>query len=308
MESLISVLETALPVFLALGLGMLCRSRNFLTREGIGALKKVVVNLTLPFVLLNAFATAEYSAAALILPLMMFGVCCLALALGFLIIRLSGMKSRLAPFLASGFEAGMLGYALFVLLFPEESVSQFALPDIGQTLFVFTLYKVLLSGKRDIKAIAKDMAATPILWAVLAGVLIGATGLYGAMQKCRISGILDASTSFLSAPTGMIILLTVGYDLVIRDIPWKKTAGLIAMRLAVMAVCLGVMILLNRTVLGGMLFEGAAVLMVLLPPPYIIPVFADEPAERVQISSALSALTLVTMILFAGMSVVLGMQ
>lgn len=299
MESLISVLETALPVFLALGLGMLCRSRNFLTREGIDALKKVVLNLTLPFVLLNAFATAEYSAAALILPLMMFGICCLGLALGFLIIRLSGMQSRLAPFLASGFEAGMLGYALFVLLFPEESVSHFALPDIGQTLFVFTLYKVLLSGKRDGKAILKDMATTPILWAVLAGVLIGATGLYGVMQKYHISGILDASTSFLSAPTGMIILLTVGYDLVIRDIPWKKTGGLIAMRLAVMAVCLGVMILLNRTVLNGMLFEGAAVLMVLLPPPYVIPVFADEPSERVQIASALSALTLVTMILFA---------
>ena len=166
-------------------------------------------------------------------------------------------------------------------------------------LFVFTLYKVLLSGKRDVKAIAKDMATTPILWAVLAGVLIGATGLYGVMQKYHISGILDASTSFLSAPTGMIILLTVGYDLVIRDIPWKKTGGLIAMRLAVMVVCLGVMILLNRTVLSGMLFEGAAVLMVLLPPPYVIPVFADEPSERVQIASALSALTLVTMILFA---------
>ena len=299
MESLISVLETALPVFLALSLGMLCRSRNFLTREGIDALKKVVLNLTLPFVLLNAFATAEYSAAALILPLMMFGICCLALALGFLIIRLTGMKSRLAPFLASGFEAGMLGYALFVLLFPAESVSQFALPDIGQTLFVFTLYKVLLSGKRDVKAIAKDMATTPILWAVLAGVLIGATGLYGVMQKYQISGILDASTSFLSAPTGMIILLTVGYDLVIRDIPWKKTGGLIAMRLAVMVVCLGAMILLNRTILNGMLFEGAAVLMVLLPPPYVIPVFADEPSERVQIASALSALTLVTMVLFA---------
>lgn len=299
MENLVSVVETALPVFLALGLGMLCRSRNFLTREGIDALKKVVLNLTLPFVLVNAFATAEYSAAALILPLMMFGICCLALAMGFLIIRISGMKSRLAPFLASGFEAGMLGYALFVLLFPEESVSQFALPDIGQTLFVFTLYKVLLSGKRDVKAIAKDMATTPILWAVLAGVLIGATGLYGVMEKHGVNGILDAATSFLSAPTGMIILLTVGYDLVIRDIPWKKTAGLIAMRLAVMAVCLGVMLLLNRTVLNGMLFEGAAVLMVLLPPPYVIPVFADEPAERVQISSALSALTLVTMILFA---------
>ena len=299
MSGLVAVLETALPVFLALGLGMLCRSKGFLTRDGVDALKKTVLNLTLPFVLLEAFATAQYTAAALLLPLLMFGVCCLAWGLGYLSVKLFRVKGKLTKFLFSGFEAGMLGYALFVLLFPGRSVSDFALPDIGQTLFVFTLYKVLLSGKRDVKAIVKDMATTPILWAVLAGVLIGATGLYGLMQKYHISGILDASTSFLSAPTGMIILLTVGYDLVIRDIPWKKTAGLIAMRLAVMAVCLSVMILLNRTILNGMLFEGAAVLMVLLPPPYVIPVFADEPAERVQISSALSALTLVTMILFA---------
>ena len=65
MEQVITVIQTVLPVFLALALGMLCRSKNFLSREGVDALKKVVINLTLPFVLLNAFATAEYSAAAL---------------------------------------------------------------------------------------------------------------------------------------------------------------------------------------------------------------------------------------------------
>jgi predicted permease len=299
MDKVIAVIQTALPVFLALGLGMLCRSRNFLSREGVDALKKVVINLTLPFVLLNAFATAEYSISALILPALMFSICCLALGLGFLAVRIFKIKGKLTAFLASGFEAGMLGYALFALLFPDVKISEFALPDIGQTLFVFTLYKILLSGKRDWKAIGKDMATTPILWAVAAGVLIGTTGLYGKLESWGVSGVLNACTDFLSAPTGMVILLTVGYDLVIRDIPWKKTGGLIAMRLAVMAVCLGVMILLNRTVLNGMLFEGAAVLMVLLPPPYVIPVFADEPSERVQIASALSALTLVTMILFA---------
>ena len=308
MDKVISVIETALPVFLALALGMMCRSKRFLTREGIDSLKKVVVNLTLPFVLLNAFATAEYSLAALVLPLMMFLICCVALALGYAIIRLTKMQSRLAPFLASGFEAGMLGYALFVLLFPDVSVSKFALPDIGQTLFVFTLYKILLSGKKDFKTIGRDMVTTPILWAVFAGVLIGATGLYGKMQQWGISGVLDSATSFLSAPTGMIILLTVGYDLVIKEIPWRKTAGLIAMRLGVMAICYALMVLLNRTVLNGMLFEGAALLMVILPPPYIIPVFADEPSERVQISSSLSALTLVTMVLFAVISIVLGLR
>jgi len=97
----------------------------------------------------------------------------------------------------------------------------------------------------------------------------------------------------------MIILLTVGFDLVLKEIPWKKTASLILLRLIVMAVILGIMIAINRTVLNGIMFEGAAVLLCILPPPYVIPVFADEPAERVQIASALSALTLMTIILFA---------
>ena len=308
MNQVISVIQTALPVFLALALGMLCRSRNFLSRDGVDALKKVVINLTLPFVLLNAFATAEYTAAALILPALMFGICCLALALGFLTVKLFRIQGRLTPFLASGFEAGMLGYALFVLLFPDVRVSEFALPDIGQTLFVFTLYKILLSGKRDWKAIGKDMVSTPILWAVAAGVLIGATGLYGKLEQWGVSGVLDACTDFLSAPTGMVILLTVGYDLVIREIPWKKTAGFIVMRLAIMVVCFGLSVALNRTILSGMLFEGAMLLMLILPPPYVIPVFADEPGERVQISSALSAMTLVTILLFAVCSVAVSLM
>ena len=302
------MIQTALPVFLALGLGMLCRTKKFLTRDGVDALKKVVLTITLPFVLLNAFATAEYSPAAMLLPVTVFVLCTLALGLGMLVIRVSGMKSRLAPFLASGFEAGMLGYALFVMLFPEVSVSNFALLDLGQTLFVFTLYKLLLSGKRDIKALTKDMVTSPVLWAVAAGVLIGATGLYDAMGRWGVSGIMDSVTDFVSAPTGMIILLTVGYDLVPKDIPWKKTFGLIAMRLGIMAAFWGLLVLLNRTVLNGMIFEGAVLLMAILPPPYVIPVFSDEPEERVQISTALSALTMVTMILFGLCLILLRVQ
>lgn len=306
MEFITSIMQTALPVFLALGLGMLCRGLKFLTRDGIDALKKVVLNITLPAVLLSAFATTEYSLSTIALPVSMFLVCCLALGLGFALVKLFRGKSKLAPFIAAGFEAGMLGYALFTLLFPQESVSRFAILDLGQTLFVFTLYKVLLSGAKNPKAIITDMVKTPILWAVLVGVVLGATGLYGKMGDFR--PVFDGITDFVAAPTAMIILLTVGYDLVPRDIPWKKVMGLIALRLAVMAICLGVLLALNRWVLNSTIFAGAAVLMCILPPPYVIPVFADEPGERVQISSGLSALTLLTMVLFAVYSIIINLQ
>lgn len=303
MTKVISVIATALPVFLALAMGMFCRSRKFLTRDGVDTLKKVIINLTLPFVLFNSFATAEYSLSSLVLPLVVYATCTLLLLLGFLIIRLSKMESRLAPFLASGFEAGMLGFALFGLLYPDESMSKFAMIVLGQEIFVFTLYKMLLTRKTGLKAILDDFLHSPTLIAVVLGLIVGASGLYGKLQDWGVAVIVDSVTSFVSAPTGMIILLTVGYDLVLREIPWKQTGGLIAMRLGLMALCFGILVLLNRTVLNGMIFEGAALLLVILPPPYIIPVFADEPAERVQISSALSAMTLLTMVLFAMLSV-----
>lgn len=306
MDKLFSVLQTALPVFAALGLGMLCRSKDFLTRQGVDALKKVVVNITLPAVLFHAFASTAYTKETIILPFTVYLLCILALGLGFAAIRIFRIKSRLAPFLASGFEAGMLGYALFALLFPNKSTSHFAILDLGQTLFVFTLYKILLSGKRSGKAIVRDMVTSPILWAVFAGVLAGATGLYNNLGNFQ--PVLDSLTDFISAPTAMIILLAVGYDLVLREISWRKTAGLIVMRLVIMAVWLISLLALDKFLLGSTVFAGAAVLMCILPPPYVIPVFADEPEERVQISSALSALTLVTILLFAAYSIFLGLQ
>lgn len=308
MDKLISVISTALPVFLALAIGTLCRSRGFLTREGVDTLKKVIVNLTLPFVLFHSFATAEYSLSSLILPVIIFIICTLMLALGFLWVKLSKSGSKLAPFLASGFEAGMLGFSLFALLFPDESASKFAMLVLGQEIFVFTLYKMLLTGKTSPKAILNDFLTSPTLIAVVLGLIVGASGLYNCFRAWGVSTMIESVTSFLSAPTGTIILFAVGYDLVLKEIDWKKTGGMVAMRLSIAAVMLGVLVLLNRTVLGGMIFEGAAVMLFILPSPYIIPIFSDAPNERVQISSALSALTLITMILFAVASVVVGIM
>ncbi len=307
MDKLVAVLKTALPVFLALAMGMLCRKKKFLSRDGVDALKKVIINLTLPFALFSSFATAEYTLDSLIVPVIIFVICTIMLGLGFWVIRISRMQSKLAPFLASGFEAGMLGIPLFGLLFPGKA-SQFAILILGQEIFVFTLYKMLLTGKTSPKAIIKDFVTSPTLIAVVLGLIVGATGLFDLLGKWGVAEIVTSVTDFLSAPTAMIILLTVGYDLVLKEIPWKKTIGMLGMRIGIAGAMLCLLILLNRTLLKGMIFEGAAVLLFMLPPPYVIPVFADEPSERVQISSALSALTLVTMVLFAVFSIVLGMQ
>lgn len=303
MTTVISVLETALPVLAALSLGILCRRRVFLSRADIEALKKVVLNLCLPLVLVNAFATMEYTVRTLVLPLVMFLLCLVGLGMGALLSRLLKVD-RLCGYLSTGFEAGMLGYALFALLYPQEPTSTFAILDPGHTLFVFTVYKACLSGKRDFRAIGRDIATSPVIWGLVAGVLLGATGLYGLLADHGLSGTVDAVTSFLSAPTGMIILLCIGYDLELRSLQWGKLSKLIALRLISAAVMLALLLLANRFVLGGMIHTGAAVLFLLLPPPYVLPVFSDDETQRTTLSSAISALTLLTIIFFAIMSVI----
>nr|MBR4280151.1 hypothetical protein [Clostridia bacterium] len=54
MDAIISLLQKVLPVFLVLMLGVLCRKRALISREGVNALKKVAVDIALPAVTRSA--------------------------------------------------------------------------------------------------------------------------------------------------------------------------------------------------------------------------------------------------------------
>ena len=292
------ILQKALPVFVMLALGVLCYGKKLLTREGVSAMKNFVVNITLPAVMFSAFATAEYSVQSLLVPLVIFGICVLMLLLGQLGCRLLHISGRLSPYLTTGFEAGMLGYALFALLFPGEPTSSFAIVDLGQVLFVFTLYKALLAGKGGLRSVMTEALHAPAVWAITIGILFGASGLYRALEPSGISAVVDAVANFVAAPTSAVILLTIGYDLASGKIQWKKTMRLAALRLAVAACALGAVLLLDHLALGHLMHTGALVLMFILPPPYVLPVFADVEEERADVSGALSALTVISLVLF----------
>ena len=304
MNTLIAVLEKALPVFVMLLLGVLCRRKNILSREGVSNMKTFAVNITLPAVMFSAFATAEYSARSMMIPLVIFSLCVLSLLLGFALCRVLSVPGRLSPYLSAGFEAGMLGYALFALLFPGEGSAAFAIIDLGQVLFVFTLYKALLAGRGGLGGVIAEAAHAPTVWAIIAGIAVGASGLYKALTPSGVSGVLDAVAGFVAAPTSAVILLTIGYDLVPEEIALKRTVKLVALRLIVAAAGLAVVLPVNRFLLGGMMHTGALVLMLTLPPPYVLPVFADVEDERADISSALSVLTLLSLVLFMVLTIV----
>lgn len=299
---IIHVLNTVLPVFAALFIGILCRKKDILNRSGVDALRKLAVDITLPAVLFSAFATADYSPRNMLVPLLIFSLCIVALLLGYFLKNLFKCSSILMPYLMTGFEAGMLGYGLFALLYPGQSSSNFAIIDLGQVLFVFTLYKGLLMGKGSAKELASQAFASPVVWAIIIGMLFGITGLYSALGTSGAVSVIDKVAEFIAAPTSCLILISIGYDLEFKGIPWKRVLSYTGMRVAVMALILALAIFTNRHFLGGIMHEGALVLMVILPAPYVLPIFTNAESERTDIASTLSLMTLLSLILFSFMA------
>ncbi len=303
MSSAMDTLRTVLPVLLMLFLGSLCRRKAIISPDEIQALKTVAVQIALPAVLLHTFAVTQYTFRDVMIPLIMFTVCIAAWLLGKVLGSHLHMNSPFVPFLTTGFEAGMLGYALFTLLYGNEQVASFARIDLGQVLFVFTLYKILLSrseGKQiAAKTLVREMVSSPIILAIAAGVLLGATGLYQALISSGVSALLDACTDFVSAPAAALILLSIGYDLVLNDIPWKDALSVVGLRLAIMSV-LGTAVFIALSLLWPELHsEAAVILMFLLPPPFVLPVFATGERQRTYVSTSLSLSTLVSIVGFA---------
>ena len=307
MNRTMETLQIILPVIITLLLGMVLRKRRLLTRDGVNTLKFVAVNVGLPAVLLHTFAATSYTAMDLVIPLMMYALCIVAWFCGKKLGQRLGMKNAFVPFLTTGFEAGMLGYALFTLLYGSERTAEFARIDLGQVLFVFTLYKILLSVNEDEKAdpgkLIHDMITSPIIWAILVGVLLGATGIYRRLQSSGISALLDTCTNFISAPVSTLILLSIGYDLVLTDIPWRTTGAVLGLRLLIMAVLGGLFLFVLRLLWSDVRLNSAVYLMFMLPPPFVLPVFAKNNEQQVFIASVLSLSTLVSILGFIVLAV-----
>jgi predicted permease len=306
MDKLIGVLQMILPVILMPAIGMICRKKGIVQKQGVAGLKSLVVNVCLPAVLLKAFFTAAYGLGIVITAAAMFAVCLAALGLGFVFKKLFRTGMTTVPFLFTGFEAGMLGYALYTLLFGTDAVTDFATVDLGQVLFVFTVYLSILSGQKQgsVKQILKGMASSPVIIAIAAGVILGASGLGGLISASPAGVIVLNIFDFIAAPTAAVILFVVGYELEFGKAKLKLAVSVVLTRLLMMAA-LGALVLLGLSAVIAVsdTLKWAVILMFMLPPPFVLPIFGRNEDESAFVSASLSLSTLLSLSAFAVIAV-----
>lgn len=297
MDQVVRIVEIVLPVVACLALGWMARVRGILSRAQMDGIKMFVVTFSLPAVLFGAFADIEYGAQVAVTVVAVFAACTAMLFLG----RLFKRENALLPFLVTGFEAGMMGYSLYTLLFGAGALPVMATAALGGDVFVFTLYMAMLKRRDGIPAsrIARETLLSPIFLAIAAGVLLGATGLWRAMQGTLPGAAISSVADFLAGPTACAILFVVGYSIEFSGGGVRDALRAAVIRLALCAVFCALCILLLRALVGmdDLLF-WALILMFSLPGPYVLPVFAGSEEDSRYASTCLSAYTILSVALF----------
>lgn len=308
--SYLEIFSKILPVVLLFLVGTVFRRFRFMKADTIEDLKKLIINVSLPALLFLSFSKTEFEAKHLLIILSVFAAVLFALLFGKGIQSFTKIKSPYFPLLLTNFEAGMLGYSIFSVLFGEENVYIFAIIDLGQVTFFYLVIAGILTNLRDGHSTKKEQFTSfiknPILLAVILGVIVQKTGLINILSSNPLSNSILQTAALIATITTPLICLVIGYEIQIERSSIGKVVKVVVIRM-LMLFAFGVLIsnfIINHLLHLDHLFMAAVMTMFMLPPPFVIPLFikGEDRENKTFINNVLSVHTVVTIvgIMFVG--------
>lgn len=300
MGKIVDVLQVVLPVAAMILLGILARKKRILSPAGVEDIKSLIVNICLPAVIFSTFYATEFTGTAVLLCAIMAVFTLGAWWIGGVVQRALHIEQPLASYLCTTIEGGMMGYALFILLFGQENLYHLALFDLGNTVIVFpvllTSLRLRAQGAVSGREVVKSLI-TPINVAIAAGLAVNACGLGRVIHASVVGDVLGSVLSFVSGPTGALILLVVGFGLEFSDVRWSETLRTVAARMVIFGVC-GVLVYRLVTFLlpSDPLYGFAVIMAFILPPSFVFSAYANGRREESYVGSVLAVYTLLTLV------------
>lgn len=297
------ILSKVLPVLVMIALGRLCETKQIINDEQHAGLKAIVGDILLPVVLFQAFFTADYGKRMLLVFVLVYVGYGAALAAGYALRRFVKPYDRFMPLLMTSAEGGMLGYALYALLCGADQTKTYAMVDIGQTVFAYTVFLTALKAaggeKMTPKFIMKNIVTNKGCIGMLSGIVLGALGVYRAIDGTAAGEIVSSLLSFITAPTSALILIIMGYQLHVSKQLLRPVLTTMGLRLGVLAVvCAAVSGILFAVIPFDKGLLLALMLQYTLPAPFIIPLYADLGDDAEYVSTTLSLGTALAVLLF----------
>ena len=307
MDPTIAILNKVLPVPLLIGLGFLLGRRRILSGETIGQFRKVVLMLALPAVLFLSFLDLNLEPSHLLLVGFMFLLCVVLGLVGLLVKRLSRSESEYLPFLLTGFEYGMLGISLFGTAFGLANIGPIAVTALGHEIFIWFLFLPLLlikrDGSRELRATAKAFVTSPVIIAIVASLVLNGLGARDLLYELPVTGAVLEAGRFLGYLTVPLVLIIIGHGIRFDKGAVGRAAAVVVYRLALLIpLALLVSRYLIRQWLGlPPIYEAAIFSFLILPPPFIIPLFIRKTLggeDRALINNTLSLHALASILVY----------
>lgn len=294
------------PVILMLALGNFIRYRKILTASAVEELKNLVVKIALPAVFFVTFLEMRLEPAYGALFGIVFLICVALFAWGFLMRRFAAPQHEYYPFLMTGFEFGMVGIPLFGGAYGLAAAGYIAIVGLGHEIFIWFVFVTALMARRDgVTGFSDTLRAfitSPLIIAILSAVILNLAGLAPAITQALWGRALLETLSLLGNLLIPVILIIIGYGMGLSTAGIRDALVVLATRAIVL---LPIALLTGRVLIRGVLglgpgFEAAIYTFLLLPPPYIVPLFmhADRHGERTYANNVLSVYTVVSLVLF----------
>ena len=239
----------------------------------------------------------------LIIPAVIFSACLLVFLASYHFAPKASNASRYFPHLMAGFEAGMLGYAIFGAVYGQENIYKFGLVDLGQVTFVFFILVPALqrqaNGPQRFTDTLLSFVKTPVILAILGGVLFNQSGLYHRVLNQAWYGSLETTLQMLGGMTTPLVALIIGAETKLQIAGLSQPVRTVLLRMLIW-VPLGLVfsLLVISSLLGlDPIYQAAVMTMAILPPPFVIPLFMKNASaeETAYVVNTLSLATLVTL-------------
>lgn len=296
MNQALDVLLHTLPIIFLIALGTVTRHARLISPEALEDIKKIIVYISLPAMLFLTFASTTLVLSHLVIIAVMIALCSMMLLAGIRVFYRLSPDNPIFPGLFSGYEAGMMGYALFATFFGASELYAFAIVDLGQVVFVFLILTMFLhkrtGDQASLKKLAKKFFLSPVILAIIVGIFLSVTSLYQRSLDLRISDAFIRTLELAGALTQPLICIVIGYELKLKAKNMKTALFTVALRLSVMvtlAWLIATFVFIRMLNLDP-IFTTALYAMLILPPPFVLPIFAQkaDPKHRAQISDILS--------------------
>ena len=301
MDPFFTIAKVIAPIFAAVILGIVARSRRLMTPEGVRGLQQFVMKFGLPCVIFNSCLTADIgteslTSMVLVIPSVLIGTLWAFRA------RKKRFPYHNLPQLFTAQETGMLGIPLFLILFGADQAYRMGVLDLAQAVTAYPTIAILSAAGSDnpsFKSILKNVLTSPLLIMSVLGLTLNISGIGLWLDGVGIGGVLTECTGFLAQPVSAMMIFSVGYNFSLdkdhRSMIFRLSAGHFLYFALWGLLIQGILFLIPGV---DALTRWAILMFTTLPASYLAPTLGRSQEDFTVASGVCSLLTIPSLMVF----------